>query len=129
MRRLQALKDLGEVEILALVRKPETAQAAYVAVVEENEIRAPLSYYERATLAVAATGTGFYPDTKTAIFSLFAHVPQAKKSKITKFVTIRRVLNNALSFPAAIPERLGLTVATAIEADRKVGSRFADALR
>ena len=124
-----ALEALGETEVLALVRRPESAQAAYVAMVEENEIRADLSFYERANIAITATNSGVYPTVKRAISGLFAHASSAKRSKIAKFVTLRESLGKALTFPAAIPEKLGLELAAAIEADRAVARRIADALR
>jgi len=129
MRRLLALRDMGQGEVLALIRQPETAQAAYIAMVEENEIRAPLSFYERANLVVASVGTGIYPNPRAAVAGLFAHVPAPKRSKILKFVTIRERLGAVLSFPAAIPEHLGLALATALDADRKLATGIATALK
>ena len=115
LRRMEALKRLGQGEVLAILRKPETSQAAYQAMVEENEIRADLSFYERAQIAVAAVRQGVYPDTKTAVKGLFAHAPATKRSKISKFVTICEELGGVLNFPAAIPEHLGIKLAQAIE--------------
>lgn len=129
MRRLAALQALGETEALAFVRRPETAQAVYLAMVEENEVRADISLYERANLAVAATGTGIFPTPKRAVAELYANASPAKRSKILKFVILRSSLNNILRFPAAIPEKLGLELARAIELDRSVISRISDALR
>jgi len=129
LRRLIALKALGRTEVLALVRRPETAEAAYVAMVEENEVRADLSFYERANIAVAAVGQGVYRTPKDAVAGLFAHATPAKRSKITKFVTLREAIGRSLAFPAAVPEKLGLALATAIEADRTVARRLSEALR
>lgn len=129
LRRVIALKEMGATEVLALVRRPETAQAAYVAMVEENEIRADLSFYERANLAVTATIAGVYPTPKRAISELFAHASSAKRTKIGKFVTIREALGKTLRFPAAIPEKLGLDLAAAIEADPALARRIGEALR
>jgi len=129
LRRLQALRDLGVQEVLAFVRKPEGAAASYVAMVEENEIRAGLSFYERANIAVQAVGAGVYRDPKTAVKALFANVPPPKRSKILRFVVLRQTLGKHLAFPATIPEKLGLALATAIEADKAVATRINDALR
>jgi len=129
LRRLIALRALGETEILALIRRPESAEAAYVAMVEENEVRADLSFYERANIAVTSTNSGVFPTPKRAIAALFAHASSAKRSKIARFVILRETLGRALKFPTAIPEKLGLDLAAAIEADRAVASRIAEALR
>ena len=129
LRRLEALKSLGQTEVLAFVRKPQSAGASYVAMVEENEVRAGLSFYERANIAVQAVGAGVYPTPQMAVKSLFASVTPAKRSKILRFVVVRQHLGHALAFPAAIPEKLGLALAGALEADKAFGPRLKDALR
>lgn len=129
LRRVQALRDLGVTDVLAFVRKPESAAASYVAMVEENEIRAALSFYERANIAVQAVGAGVYPNAKAAVRGLFAHVSPAKRSKILRFVVLREALGRHLAFPTAIPEKLGLALAGAIQEDKPLASRITDALR
>ena len=129
LRRVLALKELGAQDVLALVRRPETAQSAYVAMIEENEIRADLSFYERANIAGQAVRAGVFPTPARAIKTLFAHAPSAKRSKILKFVVLCEALGKRLNYPTAIPEKLGLALAGAIEADTEVATRIGDALR
>jgi len=129
LRRLEALRSLGETDVLAFVRAPEGAAASYVAMVEENEVRAALSFYERANIAVQAVGAGVYPNAKHAVKELFASVAPAKRSKILRFVVLRETLGRYLCFPVAIPEKLGLTLAAAIEADKQLATRIKDVLR
>ena len=129
LRRLEALKSLGETHVLALVKTPASSQAAYQAMVEENEIRANLSFYERANIAVTAVGQGVYSNPKKAIAGLFAHAPAPKRSKIARFVVIREALGKTLRFPTAIPEKLGLALAQGLESDAKLAARLKDALR
>jgi ParB family chromosome partitioning protein len=129
LRRYHALREMGVAEVLAFVRKPESAATSYVAMVEENEIRAGLSFYERANIAVQAVGAGVYPNVQTAVKGLFAHVAPAKRSKILRFVVLRDTLGRRLSFPTAIPEKLGLALASAIEVDAAAATRITDALR
>ena len=129
LRRVHALREMGVAEVLAFVRKPESAATSYVAMVEENEIRAGLSFYERANIAVQAVGAGVYPNVQTAVKGLFAHVAPAKRSKILRFVVLRDALGRRLSFPTAIPEKFGLALASAIEADAAAATRITDALR
>lgn len=129
LRRLEALRSLGETEALAFVRKPEGAAASYVAMVEENEIRAALSFYERANIAVQAVGAGVYPNARVAVKDLFANVAPAKRSKILRFVVLRETLGKSLRFPTAIPEKLGLALAAAVEEDKRIATRISDVLR
>jgi len=129
LRRLEALRKLGETHVLAVVKTPATSQDAYQAMIEENEIRAPLSFYERANIAIAAVGQEVYPTPKKAVAGLFAHASRAKRSKIAKFLVLREALGKTLRFPTAIPEKLGLALAQAIEADPQMAARISDALR
>lgn len=129
LRRVEALRLLGEKDVLAFVKNPETSQDAYVAMIEENEIRANLSFYERAHIAFATVGQNVYPNPKAAVKELFAHAPKAKRSKILKFVTVCETLGRTLKFPCAIPEHLGLKLAQAIEADRQLVSQIVQDLK
>ncbi|MCE6967128.1 ParB/RepB/Spo0J family partition protein [Cereibacter sphaeroides] len=121
-RRVTALRRLlattGEerfASVLAILRRPETAAEAYVAMVEENEIRLGLSYFERARIAAKAVEAGVFPTEKAALQQLYASASRARRSKIGSFLGIYQALDGALRFPAALPERLGLALARRIE--------------
>lgn len=123
-RRLMALKYLyaetGEARfatVLALLRQPQSAQGAYLAMVEENEIRLGLSYYERARIAAKAVEAGVYPSTKSALQALFATASRAKRSKIGSFLTLYQSLGESVLFPQALTERVGLSLAKILEDD------------
>ena len=114
-RRLTALKalhaetgDPAFATVRALVRRPETAAEAYVAMVEENEIRVGLSQYERARVALLATERGIFASEKEALLTLFDSASRAKRSRIRAFLDIVRALDGTLVFPTHLPERLGL---------------------
>ena len=115
LRRVMALESLGARYVLAIVRQPESSAEAYLAMVEENEIRAGISFYERARLAAEATKLGLYPSNQAAIAALFGSASPAKRSKIGSFVRVYEAFCGVLRFPAAIPERLGLALAGALE--------------
>lgn len=127
-RRCQALKALFEetgedrfLRVLALNRRPVDQAESYIAMVEENEIRVGLSYYERARIAAKATEQGAYADEKQALQSLFRSASRAKRSKIGSFLNVYHALDEALNFPETIGERLGLKLARQIEASRDGG--------
>lgn len=122
-RRLAALRALqsrtGEARFAtarAVLRRPETAAEAYLAMVEENELRVGLSYYERAQVAARSTDMGVFESSATATRALFPTASKAKRSKINAFIRIFRVLDPVLSFPEAIGERLGLQLSKALDA-------------
>jgi hypothetical protein len=135
-RRLMALRSLhtetGDpafAHVTALLRQPATAADAYVAMVEENEIRQNLGHYERARIVARAVEAGVFPTDKAALQTLFASASRAKRSKIGSFLTVCRALDSALRFPAALPERLGLALAQALEAAPATAGQLAAALK
>lgn len=135
-RRLSALRQLaaetGDArfsKVQALVRQPKSAADAYLAMVEENEIRANLSFYERARIAVHAVDQGVHEDKGVAVAALFASARAPKRSKIASFVTLVEALDAHLQFPAAIPEKLGLSLVTTLRADPGFSRRLTEALR
>ena len=113
---------------LALIRRPDGAAEAYQAMVEENEIRVGLSYYERARIAVKATEQGVYEDERAALRALFASASRPKRSKIGSFMTLVHGLGEALRFPEALPERRGLALAKLLEGDAGAAARLRAAL-
>lgn len=103
-RRMTALRRLSTyapefTKVLAILRRPDTAATAYLAMVEENELRVGLSYYERARIVLRATEQGVFPDTQTALARLFAPASRAKRSKIGSFFRIVHALDGTLRFP------------------------------
>ena len=134
-RRMTALRALAQETgkacfdtVRAFLRQPQSASDAYVAMVEENEIRVGLSYYERARIVARAVEQGVYPDEATALRDLFASASRAKRSKIGSFIAIYHALDDHLRFPSAIPERLGLVVSKALKEDPKRVTRLTRAL-
>lgn len=131
-RRLMALREIAKTDpdkgkVLALIRTPASAAAAYEAMVTENEIRVGLSFYERAHIVHRAVEAGVYPNTRVALAGLFADVPRARRSKIRSFLTVVSELGGALRFPAAVTEKLGLDLARALETPNS-GERFRNLL-
>ena len=132
-RRLTALKALhaetGEprfATVQALVRRPEAAADAYVAMVEENEIRVGLSQYERARVAALATRRGVFPTRRRRCGRCSPPASRPKRSRIRAFLEIVHALDGTLRFPAHLPERLGLRLVEALRAGQ--GPRIAAAL-
>ena len=127
-RRLTALRALshegGLDTVLAIVRQPDDAAAAYLAMVEENEIRSGLSFYERGRIVTKAVDEGAFGTDKAALAALFHAAPRAKRSKIGSFVRIVRALDNVLKFPTALSERSGLALAQALTDDANLAGRL-----
>ena len=135
-RRCLALERLHEetgdarfAEVLGLVRAPKESSEAYVAMVEENEIRVGLSYFERARIVMRAVEMGAFDSEAEALRGLFASASRAKRSKIKSFTTVVRHLEAALRFPRSLGERQGLALAQAIDAAPGLGGRLNGMLR
>lgn len=132
-RRLTALKTLrSETDetptVLALIRTPAQASDAYVAMIEENEIRVGLSYFERARIVARAVEEGVYPSTKAALQDLFASASRSKRSKVKSFLPVVEALGDVLQFPTALGERMGLDLAQRLS-ERGFAARLTTQLR
>ena len=119
-RRLAVFRTLQEQEgdrwarIPTLIRAQAEAGALYTAMVEENEMRAPITPYERGRIAVMSAVLGAFPDTDTAVSTIFATASKAKRSKIRSFAQVHEELGEMLRFGPDLPERGGLRLAQAL---------------
>lgn len=102
--------------IKAVMRDPDKMGGAFVAMVEENEIRQDLSHYERGRIAVIAVQQGAFPTTEAAVAEMFAAASKAKRSKIRSFAMIFEELGDMLQFPEGLREKDGLRLAQAVRA-------------
>lgn len=134
-RRLTALRNLHKEtgdprfgSVLARITQPGEAPDAYLAMVEENEIRVGLSHYERARIAVRAVDEGVFRHDRAALDRLYSSASRAKKSKIKSFVSVVRQLDGTLHFPSAIGERLGLDLARRLAEDSGFAGMVSQAL-
>lgn len=87
-RRITAFRELlaegwTEVdEIPAFIRKPREVAQFYREMVEENEIRAQLTPWERAMIAVQATDRGLFASIDEAVDGLYKFANPTKRSRI-----------------------------------------------
>lgn len=115
------LSETGEARwktVRALVRTPATLGQAFVSMVEENELREGLSYFERGRVCMLAAQQGAFASVDAAVDALFAAASPAKRSKIRSFTLLAEEIGDLLLQPEAIGERLGLRVAQAIRAGK-----------
>ncbi len=127
-RRCQALRSLSETYVNALITPPREASEAYLAMIEENEIRVGLSYYERARLVMKSVEVGVLDSHKSALQALFLSASRAKRSKIKSFISVVEALGAHLSYPTQLGERLGLQLSKALNEDPNVVGRLQHAL-
>lgn len=120
-RRLHAVRalrhktqDTKYARIRTLIRPSTQAGNAFVAMVEENEIREDLSHFERGRIAVIAADQGAFANVEDAVNRLFATGSKAKRSKVRSFALIFEELGDLLRFPEALTEKRGLQLAAAL---------------
>lgn len=118
-RRVRALALIGAEEgtapvARAIVRPAVEAGDAYAAMVEENEIRAQLTPYERGRIAAVAAHLGAFPSMEAAVDAIFAAASKAKRSKIRSFATVHFELGDLLSHGRELSEAGGLRLAAAL---------------
>lgn len=120
-RRLKALRNLYErtrdprfSTVKARVLPATLRRDAYIAMVEENEIRSNLSNFERANIAVSMVETRIFPTAKLALMGLYGTLPRARRSKIGSFIPLVKILGGVLKHGPAITEKLGLALSKAL---------------
>lgn len=120
-RRYMAFRQLFDVTratryatIKCLIREPGSASNAFAAMVEENEVRAGLSPYERGRIAGLTVQMGVYASTDEAVNTLFASASKAKRSKIRSFALIFEELGDMLTYPEVLSEKQGLRLSAAL---------------
>ena len=117
-RRLKAVQHLldltGEEKyatIRTILRNPDKMGGTFAAMIEENEIRASLSHFERGRIVVIAVQQGAFVNVEEAVNALFPSASKAKRSKIRSFALIFEELGDMLRFPEALKEKEGLRLA------------------
>ena len=119
-RRLLAVRHLAELNpgdfttIKALIRPATDISGAIAAMVEENEIRANLSHYERGRIAAIAAQQGAFGSTEEAVNVLFSTASKSKRSKVRSFAEIFEMLGDLMEYPESLTERSGLRLAGAL---------------
>lgn len=117
VRALLGLTDARKyLTIRAIVRPRAEADEAFVAMVEENEVRAELSQFERGRIASISAQQGAFVNVEDAVNRLFATGSKAKRSKVRSFALIFEELGDILSFPEALTEKRGLRLAQTLRA-------------
>ena len=120
-RRLNAQNPAGGYDAIPAVvmEAGETLDMLYRRMVDENLIRADVSFAEMARLAeaYAADPETSAPDPDAAVDLLFGSVGKQKRSYIRGFVRLLSMAGPVLKFPQALPRALGLALRKELEAD------------
>lgn len=133
MRRVLVLRELYEdtgearfAKVTAMLRPANMASTdRLIAMIEENEIRSDISFYERGRIAALAAAEGVFPDADAAVERLFVNSHRNRRYKIRCFVTVHEELGDLLWYPQTLGERLGIQMAKALRAGQGPAIRAA----
>ena len=115
LRRLTAARALGHPTIPAFLRAPQSIAQALASMVTENEIREPVTPWEKATLILNAIHEGHFDTPDTAIATLFPSLPRTTRSRIRNHVSVAEALAPLLTTPEILTTRQLDTIAAAIQ--------------
>jgi ParB family transcriptional regulator, chromosome partitioning protein len=113
VRALAAIGLAGHDTIPAFVRAPATLVAAMTAMVEENAIRADVSPWEQARLAVTAVDRGLFDTVDAAIATLYANLGRDKRKRLRAIAHLA-VEVEGLAAPESLSLRRLLELAAAV---------------
>jgi ParB family chromosome partitioning protein len=121
-RRLRAFRDLAAAgaaafaEIPAFVRRPADIPAVLAAMVEENDVRAGLSAWEKGAVAARAVSEAWFPDLPTALAALYPGANRFKRARIRTVAELVIEMDGVLAEPERLSERDCLRYAAAVAA-------------
>jgi ParB family chromosome partitioning protein len=111
-RRLFAFRNLSErtrqdryALIPAFVRERKSLAAAMVAMVEENEIRAGISPYERGLICVRARNEGAFGSIEQAVDGLFPNADRTKRTRLRAIAAFAEEIGGFFHAPERLSER------------------------
>ena len=115
LRRLTACRALGHTTIPAFLRAPQTIAQALAQMVTENEIREPVTPWEKATLILNAIEEGHFDTPAAAIAALFPSLPRTTRTRIRNHVSVVEGLGPLLTDPTHLTTRQLDTLAAALQ--------------
>jgi len=114
LRRLTACRALGMTTIPAFLRSPQSIAHALASMVTENEIRTPVSPWEKAALILNTVEEGHFDTPDAAVASLFPSLPRTSSNRIRNHVSVVEALGPLLATPEHLTLRQLDTLAAAI---------------
>ena len=106
LRRLTAFRALHSLTqnpvyaiIEATILTPKTTAHALTLMVEENDIRADLSPWEKGRIAVASRDEGHFPTLDAAIAALYPAATKTRRSRLRALAMLAEELDGTLTAP------------------------------
>lgn len=122
-RRLTAYRALHDLTqnptyatINATILHPKTITHALTLMVEENDIRADLSPWEKGRIAVAARNHGHFDTIDAATIALYPNATPMRRSRLRALALLVDELDGHLTAPETLSQRQALRLAAALRA-------------
>jgi len=120
-RRLAAFRSLHDTArdkaryaaIPAFLREPQSIAEALTAMVEENAIRADVSPWEQAMIAVTARDRGLFDTIEAAVDALYVNLGPNRRRRLRAVACLAEDLDGHLTAPASLSLRQLLRLAVA----------------
>lgn len=123
-RRLAAFRQMRETAldkarwqaIPAFIRQPETYAEAFAAMVEENEIRAELSPFEKGRICVVARDTGIFASIEEAVEALYKNKSRQNRARLRTLALVADELREFMTAPETLSAQQCYRIAKALTA-------------
>ena len=123
-RRLAAFRSLHTTAadktrwqaIPAFIRQPASYAAAFAAMVEENEVRAELSPFEKGMTLVTAVRCEIFPSVDAAIDAMHAGKPYHQRSRLRTLARFAAEMDGLLTAPEKLSQAQAFRIAAAFDA-------------
>lgn len=121
LRRLTAFRNLARLRgngdfatIPAVIRTPDSIPAAMAAMVTENEVRAEVTPWEKATLILESVRLDYFPTPDAALLTLYPHVTASARSRLRAVAGVVQELGDIILHGPTYSLRQLLRIAAAL---------------
>ncbi len=116
-RRLTATRTLGHANIPAFLRTPSDGAEAMASMIEENEIRADIAPWERASILLTAIDAGLFDTIDQAIPRLFPTYDRFRQNRLRAVAeVVQHFGDHVLSDPRSLSQQKLTRIATTLRA-------------
>ncbi|WP_435257223.1 ParB/RepB/Spo0J family partition protein [Thioclava sp. FR2] len=103
-RRLTAFRTLGRDTIPALLHNPETIHAAMAAMVAENEVRSPISPWEKGRFLARLIEDDRFENIETALTALYPSATRSQRLRLKNCALVADTFHRRLMTPERLTQ-------------------------
>jgi ParB family transcriptional regulator, chromosome partitioning protein len=104
-RRFLAHRDLNQPTIPAFIRQPADIPAALAAMIEENEIRAEITPWERASILLTALDHGHFATLDDALPALYPTYDRFRRARLRAVAEVVQHFGPTLTEPLSLSQQ------------------------